>query len=858
MTLKEAIGNDEQKKKKKNPIYFFIISFIMVIVICIGIFSVFAIVTNKQSENAINEIGTLYMSGLNERISMHFEATIDSRLQRVEYLVQTISPQSDYDAMCEQLIYGAQARGLDYVGLYAEDGTFETIFGEPIELSDPQPFLDSMKNGEKKIAVGTSDTGKDYVVLGISANYPMKNGKKCIALTAAITVDYIKQLLALDNNSLVYSHMIRRDGTFVIKSQEVEATNYFDMISEYFLENSDKSPDTYVQELKTAMENEEDYSALFYLPNDRRHIYCTSLPYSEWYLITVMPYGSLDYTINYLDRSNNTLLIISIALILAILFAIFVIYFRFTQKQINELEKTRLEAVSASKAKSEFLSNMSHDIRTPMNAILGMTAIAIANVENENQVRNCLKKITISGKHLLGLINDILDMSKIESGKMTLSVEQVSLSEMMEGIVNIVQPQIKEKNLAFDIFIHNIETENVYCDSVRFNQMLINLLSNAVKFTPEGGAVNVSLEEEKSPVGEDYVRIHLRVKDTGIGMSKEFKEKIFDSFAREDNKRVHKTEGTGLGMAITKYIVDAMNGSIKVHSEPGKGSEFHVTLDLEKAFVPEEDMILPDWNMLLVDDDEELCKSTVSSLDAIGIKSDWTLDGETAIAMVEDRHKRHNDYHIILLDWRLPGIDGIETARRIRRQMGEDIPILLISAYDWSDIEQEARDAGVNGFISKPLFKSTLFYGLKPYTADYNQISEMNFNLETDFKGANILVAEDNELNWEIANELLSPLGLTMEWAENGQICVDKFNQSPEGYYSAVLMDIRMPVMNGYEAAKAIRALNRSDSDIPIIAMTADAFSEDIQRCLDCGMNEHIAKPIDVKEVAKLLDRFLN
>ena len=501
---------------------------------------------------------------------------------------------------------------------------------------------------------------------------------------------------------------------------------------------------------------------------------------------------------------------------------------------------------------------MSHDIRTPMNAIVGMTAIATANISDKKQVQNCLRKITLSSKHLLGLINDVLDMSKIESGKMTLNSDLVSLRELMDGLVSIVQPQVRSKRQQFDVFIHDIIAENVCCDSVRLNQIMLNFLSNAVKFTPEGGVIHVSLYQKPSPKGENFVQTHLLVKDNGIGMSAEFKAKIFESFSREDNTRVHKTEGTGLGMAISKYIVDAMGGSISVESELGKGSEFHVTLDLEVAEVQEVDMVLPPWRMLVVDDDKLLCETTVASLKAIGVDAEWTLDGETAVQMVENRHSLRDDYQVILLDWKLPGMDGIETARAIRKKLGDEVPIMLISAYDWGEIEESARSAGINGFISKPLFKSTLYYGLRQFAGESSEPAELVAENHTDLHGKHILLAEDNELNWEIASDLLSEMGLVLDWAENGQICVNMFEHSPEGFYDAILMDIRMPVMTGYEAATAIRALDRPDADLPIIAMTADAFAEDIKKCLDHGMNAHVAKPIDVREVARLLEKYMN
>ncbi|MCX4319357.1 MAG: response regulator, partial [Lachnospiraceae bacterium] len=419
-----------------------------------------------------------------------------------------------------------------------------------------------------------------------------------------------------------------------------------------------------------------------------------------------------------------------------------------------------------------------------------------------------------------------------------------------------VQPQIKSKKQHFNVFIHDISAEDVCCDGVRLNQVILNLISNAVKFTPEEGFIHVAMYEEPSPKGSDYIRINLQVKDNGIGMSEEFQAEIFESFTREDRKRVHKTEGTGLGMAITKYIVDAMGGSIEVKSKQGEGTEFNITLDFEIAKEKEKDMFLPNCDMLVVDDNRQLCESVIQSLESIGISAEWTMDGESAVRMVHERHQKNEDYQFILLDWKLPGMDGIDTAKELRKQLGDNVPILLISAYDWSEIEHDARSAGITGFISKPLFKSTLYYGLKPYTEHFETETEEEEDIMSlHLQGKKILLAEDNELNWEVASELLQELGLELEWAENGKICVDKFRESPLGFYDGILMDIRMPVMNGYEATTEIRSMEREDSNLPIIAMTADAFSEDVKRCLDCGMDAHVAKPIDVKEIARLLEK---
>ncbi|MCI8514993.1 MAG: response regulator [Lachnospiraceae bacterium] len=842
---------------KNRVTRFLITSLVLLSVLCLGIFSFMLTYMDQKNQETHSEIGTKYMSGMSERILMHFETTCVDRLSQVEALVETISQEgfSSIEELKKELIYNAKARGFEHLAFYSSNGEFEMLYGEMMEVVDPEPFQRSLCDGQKKIAVGRAVSGEDLVLLSVSSDYPMEDGKKNVALVAALPVSYIREIMSLDEeDALTYSHIIRRDGSYVIRSEEV-FDSYFDRVRS----DCGDQAEGYIEELKKSMEAHEDVGMILETAEGRRNIHCNILPYSEWYLITVMPYGLLDEAIESLGKQWISMAVISCLIILGALTMIFTAYFRITKRQIRELTEAQREALRANKAKSEFLSNMSHDIRTPMNAIVGMTAIATANIDDQKQVQNCLRKIGLSSKHLLGLINDVLDMSKIESGKMTLNMDRVSLREVMESIVSIVQSEVKMRRQTFDVSIHDVIEENVYCDSVRLNQVLLNFLSNAVKFTPEGGKIRVSLYEEESPKGEEFVRVHIYVKDSGIGMTPEFQKKIFDSFTREDSTRVRKTEGTGLGMTITKYIVDAMGGEILVDSELGNGTEFHVILDLERAEEEEEDMILPNWNMLLVDDDRLLCETTAASLKSIGVNAEWTLDGENAIQMVEKHHRMKDDYHIILLDWKLPNISGIQVARQIRERMGKDVPILLISAYDWSEIEDEAKEAGINGFISKPLFKSTLFYGLRQYVGQEEEILETSKAKEpdTDFSGRHILVAEDNELNWEIASALLSELGFTLDWAENGQVCADKFARSAPGFYDAVLMDLRMPVMNGYEATAAIRGMDRVDADIPIIAMTADAFSEDIKKCLDAGMNAHVSKPIDIREIARLLERYM-
>ena len=850
-----------KSRRKRNPaMQFLIFSFIGVLLFSIVVFSVLGIYMSRKSEKAISEIGEIYMSGMNQQMSGHFDTVIGLRFDQVKGIISVVpTDNTNREQLYKELTYRAKVRGFDYLALCSEEGGFETLYGESIQPSNPGPFVEALVQGEQRVAVGVDSTGKEVVLFGVDASYPMRNGSKCTGLVAAVPLEYIADFLALqDENQLMYYHIIRPDSSFVIQNRNMELAGFFEQLQEQLQSESGNSLEgTLIEEFGSALKNHKEYSGTLEVDGEKRQICGISLPYSEWYLVAVMPYSALDDTINRLSNQRMILTLLSCASILAILTLIFSRYFSITHSQVLELEDARQKAVESSKAKSEFLANMSHDIRTPMNAIVGMTAIATAHIDDQKQVQNCLRKITLSSKHLLGLINDVLDMSKIESGKLTLTTEQISLKEVVEGVVNIMQPQVKAKRQTFDIHVENILTENIWCDSVRLNQVLLNLLSNATKYTPEGGSIQLSLSEEKSPKGENYIRIHIKVKDNGIGMSPDFLKRIYESYSRADGVRVSKTQGTGLGMAITKYIVDAMEGSINIKSEIDKGTEVSLTFDFEKAVALEMDMVLPSWNMLVVDDDELLCRTAIDTLKTIGINADWVLSGEKAIELVTQHHQKRDDYQIILLDWKLPGMNGIQVAKEIRRNLGDEMPILLISAYDCSEFEEEAREAGINGFISKPLFKSTLYHALRQYM-DTQTENDQTLNSNIDLSGRRILLAEDNELNWEVASELLSDLGVELDWAEDGQICLDKFQKSSAGHYDAILMDIRMPHMTGYEATKAIRGINHPDAlSIPIIAMSADAFSDDIQHCLECGMNAHIAKPIDVIELTRLLKRYL-
>ena len=528
------------------------------------------------------------------------------------------------------------------------------------------------------------------------------------------------------------------------------------------------------------------------------------------------------------------------------------------ERQKIDLEDVLAAAQHANKAKTTFLNNMSHDIRTPMNAIIGFTSLAAAHIDNREQVQDYLSKITTSSNHLLSLINDVLDMSRIESGKVKIEEKETYLPEVMHDLKTIVQADITSRQLEFYIDTADVVNEHILCDKLRLNQVLLNLLSNAMKFTKPGGMVSVRiLQKGNAPDG--FASYEFQVKDTGMGMSKEFLEHVFEPFEREKTSTVSGIQGTGLGMAITKNIVDMMGGVITVVSEEGKGSTFTVDLQFRVCSGPVRQDEIPElkgFRALVADDDFNTCSSVTKMLSTIGMRPDWTTSGKEAVLRTKLAREQNDSYRAYIIDWLMPDMNGIEVVRRIRGMIGDEAPIIILTAYDWSDIEEEARKAGVTAFCSKPIFMSELREILESPFAIQGMSSEDQRVLS--FEGRKILLVEDNELNQEIAVEILQETGFIMDVADDGAVAVEKIKESEPGRYDLILMDIQMPILNGYEATKQIRALNKPGvSDIPIIAMTANAFDEDKKAAFAAGMNGHIAKPIDIPKLMELLTEIL-
>lgn len=836
------------------------LSFIGVAVICIVLFMFMGEYLNREIGSTTNDVSHLYMDEIHSQLQQKFQTILELRAVQLETLIEEAEEVGNLkEEIFVQLCNSASTKDFKAAGLYRSDGTVDMIYGEHVRLENELVVNCPCVNQNHMIQLGYMPDDEKVLILGRMEKLEMEDGGISDVLFVVLPFEYFHEAMYLnDAETQVYSHVIDGKGNYIISNGK--ASNYqsiYERIRNDYEGMNGKTKEDYVYEVSYALEHNKEYSSINMVDGEVRVVYLSRLTEAlDWYVITVMPDRDIDTLLNGLYTTRYMVMFGVVITIIIVFLCVFIGYYRLSRLQMKELHKAREVAMEANEAKSRFLTSMSHDIRTPMNAIIGMSDIAIKNIADSEKVESCLRKVQLSSKHLLGLINDILDMSSIESGKLTIENRDVALHQLTNECVEIIQPQIKAKKQIFDVFIGNIISEHIYSDNVRWGQIMLNLLSNATKYTPEGGRIYLHIYQEPSKKGEEYVRTICEVEDNGIGMSEKFIKKIFNRFTREDNDYVNNINGSGLGMPIIKAIVDMMDGKIEIESEQGVGSVFRVIIDVEKSKIMESDMILPKWKVLVVDDNEQLCRSAADTLSELGVIAEWTQDGMEAIRMVEEHHLAKDDYQFVLIDWQMPNIDGIETIRQLRRRISADIPIFIISAYSQADVESVLDDTEIAGFISKPLFKSNLYMHLMQYVN--NEVFKQEAEEEIlDFTGHTLLLAEDNDINYEIVDEVLSAYGIKIERAENGSDCVEMFGKSEMNYYSAILMDVHMPIMDGYEATRQIRAMNREDNNLPIIAMTADVFSDNIENCLKSGMNECITKPLDIGECLRVLKSFL-
>jgi len=783
--------------------------------------------------------------------------------------------------------------------LTGRTGTYDVSGQEYFRLAmqgytgwDVPALPDTEQTDGAQSADGKSSGGRDYAMVYYT---PIRTDGRITGVMAGFyNLETLQELFSgMLFRHLPYTCLLREDGSVALCLASAEGE---DILSLGLADPDIKDSSDY-EKITAFLEDPSQTMISFSFGGLRNTAVGTlvRLPESGWMFLNVL---SDTITASMVSSANRTGMLLEILLITLFLiyFALIAVTFYNQERHLKEavaqatgelnktLQKERETqaalndaynaAQMASSAKTTFLSQMSHDMRTPLNAIIGMTAIAGTHLDDRNRVAECLSKITSSSRHLLSLINDVLDMSKIESGKVDLSEEEFSLPDLIDNMLTLNRPLIEEKGHTLTINIHDVTHENVIGDSVRLQQVFTNLLSNAAKYTPNGGNIRIELTE-KTPERASIGSYEIVFQDNGIGMSEDFQKELFQPFVRADDDRVFKTQGTGLGMPIARNIIHMMNGEIQVESRLNEGTTITVTfcLKLHSHLDLSDDRFLR-LPVLVADDDQDICESTCRMLDELGMNSEWVLSGEEAVEKTVLRHEQHDDYYAVILDWKMPGIGGVGAARAIRQEVSETIPIIIISAYDWSDIEEEALDAGVTTFITKPLFKSRvvhvfneLFLQTQARQSWEEPEPESNLDisipaeaelLSARFSGKRILLVEDNDINLEIAEEILGMAGLTVDTATNGQEAVEQFSASTPGYYDLVFMDIQMPIMNGYEATETIRSLDRPDAKrIPIVAMSANAFSSDVHAALKSGMNGHIAKPIDFKYLAKILNKFL-
>ncbi len=848
------------KVKKQQIIKYVLITFALLAIL---IFSVFYF--SKKLNAHIISVNEQQLSDYAKSNSYAGENELKNTLNQIKIAADSIGDMSDLTkesalAFIRDLGNDTSLSAIRYV---TADGMAYTGTDDAIDLSSTNYFKKIIK-GNCIIADNNDESTNQGEFLIVGAPI-ITDG----VITGAIIGEYdlyaLSKIIDMESfNGLGYSSIIKPDGEYVLASYNTqwmlddERLNYVS-----YLEKCNILNNTTIKDLKNNIRNNESGIFTYTYSGNTRIVYYTPLGINDWYLVKSVPGEQVSSITRPVKHMVGVFSLVMALVLVAFAAMVFVIITKINRRKNNQLQIAINKAEDANKAKSQFLAQMSHEIRTPMNAIIGLTLIAKNDITNSEKMSDYLSKIDSSSKLLLGIINDVLDMSAIENDKLKIDSAEFDFKQLLTSITTIFYQQCKQKNISFEMRMNGVTEEVLIGDSLRVNQILMNLLSNAVKFTPSGGEISVLVIQASSSKGTAHMRFI--VSDTGCGMSDDLKNRLFNPFEQEDASTARKHGGSGLGLAITKNLVEMMHGTITVESQKGKGTVFTVDIPfemLENKYCSTTSGF-NDIHALIVDDDPDSLEYTGILLDRLGVSYDKTDDGEKALEILGEAEDNNTPYNLCFIDWKMPKMSGIEVAQQIRNIFGSDTIIIIISAYDLNEVEDEGRNAGADYFIPKPLFQSSVFNILMKIThGDYSKVAakeSSSMKGSYNFNGAKVLIAEDVALNMEVAVSLLKMVNVECVCAEDGSIAVDIFNRSKPGEYGAILLDINMPVMDGYEAARAIRALNREDAGtIPIYAMTANAFTEDVAAAMDAGMNGHIAKPIEPSVLYQTLDNAFN